>query len=212
VNHADHLLAREDADVAEVLEQRMAREGVTTWNRSAVTGAIRSGMRRRVAVRTPDGERHLDVDAILIAAGRRPRVRGLGLERLGVAMDDRGIAVTPTGRTSVRSIWAVGDVTDTFRFTHWGGHQARLVVRNALFPGATRDDATPAGAPSPEPEVASVFGDRGPRDGVASIMYQVPFEASTAPSAMGRSRVRQSPTRRAAARSGRAIVHLHAGG
>jgi pyruvate/2-oxoglutarate dehydrogenase complex dihydrolipoamide dehydrogenase (E3) component len=179
VNHSDHLLAREDRDVAEVLERRMVQEGVTVWNRSELTGVTRAGEWRQARVRTPDGEGQIEADAILVSAGRRPRVNGLGLEHLGVALDDNGIKVTQTGRTSIRSIWAVGDVTDTFRFTHWGGHQARLVVRNALLPGATRDDrhALPW-VTFTEPELARVgLSETEARaQGVAYDVYRVPFD------------------------------------
>jgi pyruvate/2-oxoglutarate dehydrogenase complex dihydrolipoamide dehydrogenase (E3) component len=179
VNRADHLLAREDPDVAEMLDRRMAREGVTVWNRSEPIEVTRAGGWRHVRLRTPGGEHRLDVDAILVAAGRRPRVGGLGLEGVGVTVGDGGIAVTRAGRTSVRSIWAVGDVTDTFRFTHWGDHQARLVVRNALFPGTARDDrhALPW-ATFTEPEVARVgLSETEARaKGVAYDLYRVPFD------------------------------------
>jgi pyruvate/2-oxoglutarate dehydrogenase complex dihydrolipoamide dehydrogenase (E3) component len=179
VNRSAHLLPREDADVAEILERQMTQDGVTVWNRSELTEVTRAGAQRRARVRTPDGERQIQAEAILVSAGRRPRVHGLGLERLGVALDDGGIKVTPACRTTVRSIWAVGDVTDTFRFTHWGGHQARLVVRNALLPGATRDDrhALPW-VTFTEPEVArvGVSESEARAKGVAYDVYRVPFD------------------------------------
>ncbi len=216
VNHPDHLLAREDPDVAAVLEGRMADEGVTVWNQSELTRVARAGERRRVGLRTPMGERQLDVDAILVSAGRRPRVSGLGLEHLGVVVSDRGIAVSPTGRTSVRSIWAVGDVTDTFRFTHWGGHQARLVVRNALFPGATRDDrhALPW-ATFTDPEVARVGLSEvvARAAGVAHDVYRVPFATIDRAVCDGESAgFAKVLTRQGTGKIlGAAIVHAHAG-
>ena len=216
VNHSDHLLPREDPDLAQVLERRMAQEGVTVWNRSELTAVTRDGAQRRVRVRTPQGERQLEVDEILVAAGRRPRVQGLGLERLGVAVDDRGIKVTPTGRTSVKSIWAVGDVTDTFRFTHWGGHQARLVVRNALLPGATRDDrhALPW-ATFTEPEVARVgLSETEARaNGVADDLYRVPFDRVDRAVCDGETEgFAKILTRKGTGKIlGAAIVHAHAG-
>jgi pyruvate/2-oxoglutarate dehydrogenase complex dihydrolipoamide dehydrogenase (E3) component len=52
-----------------------------------------------------------------------------------------GIRIDRRCRTSVANIWAVGDVAGPFQFTHWANHQARLVVRNALFPGSWSFDA-----------------------------------------------------------------------
>ena len=152
VNHSEHLLPREDPDVAEVLERQVVQEGVTVCNRSELTGVARAGAHRRVSLRTPEGEHQLDVDEILVAAGRRPRVHGLGLERLGVDIADNGIAVSPTGRTSVKSIWAVGDVTDTFRFTHWGGIRPAWWCATRCFPARRETIATPCPGPrSPSP-------------------------------------------------------------
>jgi pyruvate/2-oxoglutarate dehydrogenase complex dihydrolipoamide dehydrogenase (E3) component len=216
VNRSGHLLPREDPDVAAVLEERLAGEGVTVWNRSELASAARAGERLRVVVRTAAGERPLDVDEILVSAGRRPRVEGLGLERVGVAVSDAGIAVAPTGRTTVRSIWAVGDVTDTYRFTHWGGHQARLVVRNALFPGASRDDrhALPW-ATFTDPEVARVgLSEAEARArGMPCDAYRVPFDRIDRAVCDGETDgFAKVLTRRGSGKVvGAAIVHAHAG-
>jgi pyruvate/2-oxoglutarate dehydrogenase complex dihydrolipoamide dehydrogenase (E3) component len=218
VNRAAHVLAREDADVAEVLERRLAREGVTVWNGSSVQSvqSVERPGRTRVRIASPSGGRELEVDAVLVAAGRRPRVRDLGLEAAGVAFGDRGIGVTRGGRTNVRSVWAAGDVTDTFRFTHWGGHQARLVVRNALLPGSSGDDrrALPW-ATFTEPEVARVglSETEAKASGVACDVYRVPFEevdrAVCDGTAEGFAKVL---ARRGSGRIlGAAIVHPHAG-
>jgi pyruvate/2-oxoglutarate dehydrogenase complex dihydrolipoamide dehydrogenase (E3) component len=215
-NRSEHLLSREDPDVAAVLERRLAAEGVTVWNRSELASVARAGERRRVVLRTPAGERQLDVGEILVSAGRRPRVQGLGLERVGVAVGDAGISVAPTGRTSVKSIWAVGDVTDTFRFTHWGGHQARLVVRNALFPGASRDDrhALPW-ATFTDPEVARVglSESQARAGGIAYDVYRVPFDQIDRAVCDGETDgFAKVLTRRGSGRIlGAAIVHAHAG-
>jgi pyruvate/2-oxoglutarate dehydrogenase complex dihydrolipoamide dehydrogenase (E3) component len=140
VNDAEHLLPREDADVAEVLARQFEREGIAVLNRSAVARVERRDGRLRATLQTPEGPRALDVDRILVAAGRRPSVEGLGLEAVGVAVGAAGVEVSPAGRTTVPSIWAVGDVTASHRFTHWAGHRARLVVRNILFPGSLAAD------------------------------------------------------------------------
>jgi pyruvate/2-oxoglutarate dehydrogenase complex dihydrolipoamide dehydrogenase (E3) component len=215
VNRGAHVLPREDPDVTDVLERRLAEEGLAVWNGSTVQ-SVEGGARRRVTVETPTGIRELEVDAILVAAGRRPRVRDLGLEAAGVAFGERGIGVTPGGRTNVRSVWAVGDVTDTFRFTHWGGHQARLAVRNALFPGSSGDDrrALPW-ATFTEPEVARVgLSEVEARArGIACDVYRVPFDevdrAVCDGTAEGFAKVL---TRRGSGRIlGAAIVHPHAG-
>ncbi|WP_245623286.1 dihydrolipoyl dehydrogenase family protein [Spirillospora albida] len=77
----------------------------------------------------------IDADRVLVAAGRRPRVEGLGLEELGVALSPgHGIPVDGTCRVPSESgrIWAAGDVTGLARTAHAARYQARVVVENIL--------------------------------------------------------------------------------
>jgi len=75
------------------------------------------------------------VDEILIGAGRRPNVEGLGLEQAGVRYSEAGVQVNARLRTSNRRIYAAGDVCLTAKFTHTAEAAAKLVLRNALFFG-----------------------------------------------------------------------------
>ena len=72
-------------------------------------------------------------DALLVAAGRKPNVAALNLEAAGVAYDARGIKVDDRCRTSRSGIYAVGDVTGRFAFTHMSEHMAKVAVMNALL-------------------------------------------------------------------------------
>ena len=88
----------------------------------------------------------LDTDRIIVAAGRRPRTRGIGLEHLGVSDPDH-LTVDDTGRvTADGSVWAIGDVAGRGQYTHVAQHQA-TVVADTLFGSGTRrfvDVVTPA--------------------------------------------------------------------
>lgn len=142
VNDGAHLLAREDPEAAEVLTGRLRGEGVVVLDRFRVERVESGNGKKVVLVSSVDGResRSFEVESILVAAGRQPNVEGLNLEGVGVRFDDRGIRTDDTGRTSVRNVWAVGDVTGPYLFTHWAGHQARTVVRNILFPFTARAD------------------------------------------------------------------------
>jgi pyruvate/2-oxoglutarate dehydrogenase complex dihydrolipoamide dehydrogenase (E3) component len=216
VNEAEHLLPREDADVVEVLARRLVQDGLTIWNRSTVARVDRHTGRKRALVTTPDGPRLVEADEILVCAGRCPAVDGLGLEAAGVDVDARGIRVDRAGRTSARSVWAVGDVTDTFRFTHWGGHQARVVVRNMLFPGRAHDGREHLPWTTfTDPEVARVgYSEAGARAaGVAVDVHRLPFaEVDRALcEGSGDGFVKVLTRRGAGTIVGAAIVHEHAG-
>jgi pyruvate/2-oxoglutarate dehydrogenase complex dihydrolipoamide dehydrogenase (E3) component len=153
----EHILPREDEDVAGVLARQLREEGVTVLDRARVIRAARSNGLKRITVRMPDGERTIDVEEIFVAVGRQPNIEDLGLEDVGVAVDDRAVRIDARCSTTVPSIWAVGDVAGPYQFTHWANYQARIVIRNALFPGSwTCEFDTVPWTTFTEPEVARV--------------------------------------------------------
>jgi pyruvate/2-oxoglutarate dehydrogenase complex dihydrolipoamide dehydrogenase (E3) component len=77
-----------------------------------------------------------ECEALLIAAGRKPNVTGIGLETAGIRYSETdGVTVTDTLQTSNRAVYAVGDCCTKYQFTHVSDFMARLVIRNALFFG-----------------------------------------------------------------------------
>jgi pyruvate/2-oxoglutarate dehydrogenase complex dihydrolipoamide dehydrogenase (E3) component len=126
-------LAKEDpACVAAVLEA-LAGEGIALKAGVAIAAVRRSG--DGVALDIDEGGRRHTINAshLLVAAGRRPMVEGLGLDEAGIAATPRGITVDRGLRTTNHRVYAIGDVAGGAMFTHLAGHQGSLVVRNALF-------------------------------------------------------------------------------
>ncbi|MBI3637716.1 MAG: FAD-dependent oxidoreductase [Candidatus Rokubacteria bacterium] len=157
VSTGPHILPREDEDVADVLARRLAAEGVTVLARARAVRVDQHAGMKRVIVQAPGGERTIDADEILVAAGRRPNVEDLGLEALGIAFDEHGVRTDAACRTTVPGVWAIGDVAGRHLFTHWANYQARIVIRNTLFPGTWSCDAgTVPWTTFTEPEVARV--------------------------------------------------------
>lgn len=127
---AGRALAREDAELAAVLLARLRGEGVTLHEGQAVVAATRVG--EGIALDLADGRR-VEGSHLLVAAGRRPSLAGLGLEAAGIAHGDGGITVDDRLRTTNPRVFALGDVTGGLQFTHVAGHQAGVVLRNMLF-------------------------------------------------------------------------------
>ncbi|MCF6155099.1 MAG: NAD(P)/FAD-dependent oxidoreductase [Candidatus Brocadia sp.] len=73
-------------------------------------------------------------DEFMVAIGRAANLEGLNLEAAGVKMEKRSIVVNRSLRTTARNIWACGDVTGQYLFTHVTGYHAGIVVANALIP------------------------------------------------------------------------------
>jgi len=89
---------------------------------------------KRLIARHAGREVALAFDHILCAVGRTPRVKGYGLEELGMPLTERKtIETDATLRTHYPNIYAVGDVAGPFQFTHTAAHQAWYAVVNALF-------------------------------------------------------------------------------
>jgi pyruvate/2-oxoglutarate dehydrogenase complex dihydrolipoamide dehydrogenase (E3) component len=131
------LLPPADEEASAVLADALRDEGIVVRAGATVERVERSG-RTRVVARDDTGTHELGCDAILVAVGRRPNVDGLGLDEAGVEVGEKGIRVDETLRTSRPHVYAAGDVTGSFQFTHYAGWQAVMAVRNMFLPGSTR--------------------------------------------------------------------------
>lgn len=154
------ILPKEDPDAAQVVETAMRRDGVA-FEFGARLKRIESQNGQPpiiVVLETDAGERQFDVDALLVATGRKPVVNGLGLEAAGVAYDARlGIHIDDRLRTSNPDVFAVGDVASKYQFTHMADFMARMVIRNALFFGRDKfSNFLIPWATYTEPEIAHV--------------------------------------------------------
>jgi len=130
-----HILRRDDAELSELLRQHLSAEGVRFRLECAVRKIEHYGEAFRVAFQSNSlsTEETLEGDALLLAAGRRPNMEGLNLEAAGVGASPAGITVDPHCRTSAQNIFACGDVTGLYQFTHMSEHMAKVAVTTALL-------------------------------------------------------------------------------
>lgn len=138
IDAAPRLLPRDDEDAAALLADQLVSEGIHLVTSARVLGVARVGDWRELSLEHPSGPLRLAVDEVLVAAGRRPNLEGLGLDQAGIAATPTGITVDDRLRTTNPAVYAVGDVCSRFQFTHSADFQARLVVQNALFFGRAR--------------------------------------------------------------------------
>ena len=156
---ADHVLAREDADAAAIVQEALAEDGIELALGASITGVAAEGDGKTVTYEVDGATKTVTVDAVLVGAGRAPNVQGLGLEAAGVDFDEReGVRVDDHLRTSNPDVFAAGDVCFRYKFTHTADFMARAVIRNALFPfGNARASAlTIPWVTYTDPEVAHV--------------------------------------------------------
>jgi pyruvate/2-oxoglutarate dehydrogenase complex dihydrolipoamide dehydrogenase (E3) component len=153
-----HILPREDADAAGVVQKAMLHDGVRLEFNIKVVEVKRRDAERTVVIER-DGQRmEIAADEILLAVGRAPNVEGLGLEAAGVRYDKKkGVEVDDNLRTSNPHIFACGDVASRYQFTHIADAQARIVIQNALFYGRAKASAlTVPWCTYTSPEIAHV--------------------------------------------------------
>lgn len=144
VEEAPTVAVREDPEIVARIEQMLADEGVRILAGHAVAGVAPDGTGGVVAtVRPTESERRNGGDTgeettirashLLIATGRIPNSDSLALERVGIARDDRGfIPVDGSLETSVKGVWALGDINRRGAFTHTSYQDYEIVLANSL--------------------------------------------------------------------------------
>lgn len=133
IEMAPAILIREDAELSARLTEILQREGVRILTGAKVLRA--ENPEHPTLIYEKDGQAgKISAGAILVAAGRKPNTEGLGLETLGLAFGRQGIAVDGYMRTSVKNIYAAGDVVGPYQFSHIANYQSIAAASNALLP------------------------------------------------------------------------------
>ena len=127
------ILPKDDPAAVEVVRGQLRKEGIELREHVEVTGVDRDGNGVAVTITEAGTRQRIAGSHLLVAAGRRPSVDGLGLEAAGVEYGPKGIAVDARLRTSNKRIYAIGDVAGGLQFTHMAAYHAGIVIRNALF-------------------------------------------------------------------------------
>lgn len=158
IDIAPRVLIRAIPEASRVVEESLRAKGVAFYANArahsydAASQTLRVEREGQVVVLE-------EVDNVLIAVGRERNLDELGLEAIGVRFTPHGgVAVDAYGRTSVKHIYAVGDVTPSSTFTHSANAQGRRVVQRIAFPWLPLRDPAPLypDVVFSDPEVASV--------------------------------------------------------
>ena len=136
------ILAKEDAEMTDVVRRRLVADGITIHEGSEVSRVERDGADIRVHAIKAGEEGAIGVSHVLVALGRKANVDNLGLEAAGIAFTPRGVTVDKALRTTNKRVYAIGDVTGEAGFTHVAGWQGSLVAQNILFRRPIRTDRT----------------------------------------------------------------------
>ncbi|WP_041780205.1 mercuric reductase [Allocoleopsis franciscana] len=133
-HRSSHILNKEDADAAEVVQKVFIREGIRLVLGSEVKRVVKSSEGKTVYFTHQGQEESITVDEILVGVGRAPNVEGLNLDAVGVEYDQKqGVKVNDYLQTTNPRIYAAGDICMNWKFTHAADAAARIVIKNTLF-------------------------------------------------------------------------------
>jgi pyruvate/2-oxoglutarate dehydrogenase complex dihydrolipoamide dehydrogenase (E3) component len=178
IQRSGQILSKEDKDLADEVMGVLSSEGVEFYLNTTIIRALERGGKREVLIKDGNGkEISLKAEKILVALGRKPNIEGLGLEHIGVELNKNGVKVDNRLRTNIKHIYAAGDVTGAYQFTHAAGYEGGIVISNAIFHLPRKVDYTfLPWCTYTDPELASI-GMNEKAATAAGIKYSVWTEA-----------------------------------
>lgn len=129
-----HIFAKDDPEVAPIMEKKLQSEGIQLLLSSKIVEVKKENSDIVVVVEKNGERKEVIGDYILVALGRVPNTKDLGIENLGIKTDTkRYIFTNERLRTNIKNIYACGDVTGPYLFTHMASYQAGVIVKNIIF-------------------------------------------------------------------------------
>jgi pyruvate/2-oxoglutarate dehydrogenase complex dihydrolipoamide dehydrogenase (E3) component len=158
LHNKGHILDREDADAAEIVQKAFVRDGVQLIFDMKIVKVEKKEHSKLLTYEQNGKQEQVEVDEILVGAGRAPNVEGLNLETMKIQYDARkGVQVNDQLQTSNPRVYAVGDVAMAYKFTHAADAAAKLLIQNTLFGGKKKlSSLTVPWATYTHPEIAHV--------------------------------------------------------
>jgi dihydrolipoamide dehydrogenase len=158
VEMLDHLIPMEDEDASKELERAFKKRKIGVHLGARATRIEDSGGAATLHFEGKDGNAaSVEADLVLVATGRGPRVRDIGLEAAGVEYDPRrGVIADRHMRTNVAHIYAVGDAAGVYQLAHTSFREGEIAAENALGHDATIDYSAVPRCVYTDPEVAAV--------------------------------------------------------
>lgn len=160
IEMGERILIKEDEEVSALMEKLLIEEGLKILTKTkAVKVNIGTNGSKIVTVESNANTYEIEADEILVAVGRQPNISGLNLEKANVEFNKKQILTNNYLQTSQKHIFAAGDITGHFQFTHMADYEAQVVIQNAFVPFPFKkktDFRVVPWATFTEPEVARV--------------------------------------------------------
>jgi len=138
LQRSNRLLHEFDLDATNELEKVFRREGINLFTNTRITGASRSGGRKKISFLHDSGEVHVEAEEVLFALGRVPNTAPLDLDKAGVKTEKLRIITNDEMQTSARHIYAAGDCASPFEIVHLAVIQGETAAHNIASPHQPR--------------------------------------------------------------------------
>ncbi|WP_342622892.1 dihydrolipoyl dehydrogenase [Pseudomonas alkylphenolica] len=179
VEARERILPTYDSELTAPVAESLKKLGIKLYLKHSVEGFDADS--QRLQVRNPDGELlQPDSDQVLVAVGRKPRTQGFNLESLALKMNGAAIAIDERCQTSMRNVWAIGDLSGEPMLAHRAMAQGEMVAE--IIAGKTRRFEPTAIAAvcftDPELVVVGKTPEHVEQEGLDCIVAQFPFAAN----------------------------------
>ena len=132
IEMASRIMMHEDEEVSEIVQSSLMRDGIDILTSHRALYCERDGDHNFITITHDGSEQRIEFDVLLCAVGRKAQLAGYGLEELGIETLNT-VVTNEYLETLYPNIFAAGDVTGPFQFTHTASHQAWYAAVNALF-------------------------------------------------------------------------------
>ena len=178
VEMMDQILPGFDKDVIRIVGRRLKKDGVKTLLKTRASGWEATDDGISVHLEGPKGATSLAANYVLVTVGRRPNARGFGLEELGIAFDGPFLKIDKQMRTSIPSIFAIGDVAGQPMLAHKATHEGEVVAEVIAGRNVHYDARTVPAVVFTDPEIATAGLDETTARSQGAIKVgKVPFAA-----------------------------------
>ncbi|MEO1023340.1 MAG: FAD-dependent oxidoreductase [Bacteroidota bacterium] len=178
IDRANRIMTKDDPELVEILQHELEGQGVQYEFEASIQKIQKTRNRIQVILEQNGSEKTVEGDQILMATGRTPNLEGLNLEAARIDYTKRGITVNDSCKTNQGHIYAIGDITGRYQFTHMSEHMAKVATTHALMKLPMKiDDKHVPWATFTEPELAHVGAtEQQLRDaGQSFTVYRFPY-------------------------------------
>ncbi len=151
----DQILPGFDADVVKLIDRKLRKDKVAIFTKSQALGWEEGEDGATLRFKTPEGEKSISADYILVTVGRRPNTDGLGLEAVACAMEGRFIRTDKQQKTTVPGVYAIGDCTSGLMLAHKASHDGEIAAEVIAGHNAFNDAKTVPAVVFTDPEIAT---------------------------------------------------------